>query len=124
MANQHQQAHQLQSLANMVTEEFIFIKEKLANVFKFFLKHVEELPNPLFSKGDQNQTTSKDIKEPIHLLTWRGPELIRFLTQHGNNSRHNNMPKEPLPLVADLDIWRELKIRTKKQRRKKISLKD
>ena len=94
----------------MVTKEFIFIIENLANGFKFFLKHVEELPNPLFSKGYQNQTTSKDTKEPIHLLTWRGPELIRYLTQHGNNSKHNNMPKEPLPLVADLDIWRELKI--------------
>ena len=40
MANQHQHVHQLQSLANVVTEEFIFINEKLANVSKFFLKHV------------------------------------------------------------------------------------
>ena len=37
MANQHQQVHQLQSLANVVTKEFIFINRKLANIFKFFL---------------------------------------------------------------------------------------
>lgn len=127
MAKKHPSIHQLEALSHVVTEEFTSMSDKLNDVFLFFLKHSDALPEPLFRKSENNKTErAEDSKASrrIEVLRFGGVEAAKayeFLKRKEQYKapEDEEIPISSLPQVADLPVWKTIKIKSKRQKRKK-----
>lgn len=121
MANKHENITQLQALSNIVTEEFDSISFKVEDVQRFFLKYEE----PTYSRPMRSQPVSEKATTTTTEATTK-VKKVYFDANHTfyksifeNILKNERIEQPPLPLVADLPVWKTISIESKKRKRKR-----
>ena len=119
MAHVHANITQLQALANVVNEEYVQMDDKLSNVFQFFLKNTQDLPNPptRTPRAITPPPTTTTTTERVTVATLKVGDVpvTEWLQGYHRMFDKQETSTPPLPLVADLPIWNTIKPKPKRK---------